>query len=87
MALQVAQALFGVGQALLAILGHYVKNWRWLGVILALPTAIGFAVPLFMDESARWLITQNRLEDADNVLHKMAKQNGRVWTNRVCYKF
>jgi len=78
MALQIAQALFGVGQALLAILGYYIKSWRVLGAILALPTAIGFFVPIFMDESARWLICQNRLKEADAVLHKIAKQNGKV---------
>lgn len=77
MALQIAQALFGVGQALLAILGYYIKSWRVLGAILALPTAIGFFVPIFMDESARWLICQNRLKEADAVLHKIAKQNGK----------
>ena len=78
MALQVAQALFGVGQAFLAILGYYIRDWRWLGAVLALPTAIGFFIPMFMDESARWLISQNRFKEADVVLKKIAAANGKV---------
>jgi len=76
MALQVAQALFGVGQALLALIGYYVADWRYISMILAIPTATGFFIPCILDESARWLISKKRINEADAVLHKMAAQNG-----------
>ena len=78
MAMQVAQALFGVGQALLAIVGYYVPWWRSVSIILSVPTALGFFIPWIIDESARWLISKNKINLADQVLHKMAKTNGQV---------
>lgn len=70
------QALFGVGQALLALIGYYVADWRYISMILAIPTATGFFIPCILDESARWLISKKRINEADAVLHKIANQNG-----------
>jgi len=70
------QALFGVGQALLALIGYYVADWRYISMILAIPTATGFFIPCILDESARWLISKKRINEADTVLHKIANQNG-----------
>ena len=72
------KALFGVGQAFMAILAYYIRDWRYLAGVLALPTAVGFTLPLFMDESARWLISQNRIKEADDVLYKIARTNKKV---------
>ena len=69
-------ALFGVGQALLAIIGYYVPYWRTVSIILSIPTAIGFAIPFFMDESARWLVSMKRIDEAEAILHKIARVNG-----------
>ena len=45
-------------------------------MILAIPTATGFFIPCILDESARWLISKKRINEADTVLHKIANQNG-----------
>ena len=78
MALQVAQALFGVGQAIMALLGYWFPTWRVLAVIMSLPSAIGFFCPKIFVESARWLISQGRIKEANDALEVMAKINGRV---------
>ena len=97
MKLCIRLALFGVGQALLAIIGYYVPYWRYVSIILcrgsilyfrietllellrprliAIPTIIGFFIPCFMDESARWLISMKRIEQAEQVLNKIATTN------------
>ena len=62
----------------MAILAYYIRDWRYLAGVLALPTAVGFFLPLFMDESARWLISQNRIKEADDVLYKIARANKKV---------
>ena len=80
------QALFGVGQALLALIGYYVADWRYISMILAIPTATGFFIPCILDESSRWLISKKRINEADTVLHKIAAQNGNRFQGTVISK-
>ncbi|CAG5109617.1 Oidioi.mRNA.OKI2018_I69.chr2.g4136.t1.cds [Oikopleura dioica] len=79
MALQVAQALFGVGQAIMALLAYWFPTWRVLAVIMSLPAAIGFFIPKIFQESARWLISQGRIAEANAALEIIAKINGRTF--------
>ena len=40
----------------------------------------------FNDESARWLITRGRVEEADYILKKIAKVNGREVKKRYVFE-
>ena len=66
--LQVGQSLFGVGQAALAWLMAYYRDWRILSVIMALPMLMVILIWFYNDESARWLITKNRFDQANRIL-------------------
>merc|ERR1712062_15167 len=52
-------------------------GWRCLAVLAALPPLISLLLAMrFLPESPRWLVMQNRTEEATDVLNKWANQNG-----------
>jgi len=83
--MQFCQCLFGISQALMALMAYYITNWRTLSVAFAIPPAFIFIlVWIYLDESARWLMTTQKYENAMEILTKMAKQNGRVRILQSC---
>ncbi|TPP61154.1 Solute carrier family 22 member 1 [Fasciola gigantica] len=57
-------------RSLLALWAYYIPNWRWLNAIAMGPSILSFAYIFFLPESPRWLLSQKRVTDAINVLHK-----------------
>ena len=66
--LQIGQSLFGVGQAALAWIMASYRDWRILSIIMAMPMLMVIVIWMFNDESARWLITKNRFDEANRIL-------------------
>uniref|UniRef100_A0A672HLG6 Solute carrier family 22 member 13b n=1 Tax=Salarias fasciatus TaxID=181472 RepID=A0A672HLG6_SALFA len=61
---------FTFGLMLLAGLAYLIPNWRILQLVM-------FSPLLFLPESARWLITQGRKEEAVILIQRAARVNGR----------
>lgn len=51
--------------------------WRWLFVLTALPALLGFWLRLWLPESPHYLLHRGRLEQAREVLDRVALSNGR----------
>ncbi|XP_068604107.1 solute carrier family 22 member 13-like [Brachionichthys hirsutus] len=67
------------GLLVLAGIAYLIQNWRILQLVLSGPVVLVLAVFFcFIPESARWLITQGRKEDALKVLQRAARVNGRT---------
>ncbi|XP_073960317.1 solute carrier family 22 member 1-like isoform X3 [Choristoneura fumiferana] len=66
---------FVVGVVLLAILAWFVDNWRTYVFILYSPAIIVAFYVWFMNESARWLLSKGRREEAVKILKSAAKIN------------
>lgn len=66
---------FVVGVVILALLAWYVDNWRTYVLILYAPAILVSIYVWFMNESARWLLSKGRKEDATKTLKKAAKIN------------
>ncbi|XP_035980751.1 solute carrier family 22 member 13-like [Fundulus heteroclitus] len=71
-------SFFSVGQMLLSGIAYLLNNWRILQIVLFSPLVI-LLVMLFwiLPESARWLITQGRKEEAIKEIRRAAKVNKR----------
>ncbi|XP_041669515.1 solute carrier family 22 member 13-like [Cheilinus undulatus] len=69
---------YGVGLMLLPGLAYLIPNWRILQMVLCSPLllVLGFLY-WFLPESARWLLTQGRKEEARTVLERAARVNRR----------
>ncbi|XP_051008841.1 LOW QUALITY PROTEIN: solute carrier family 22 member 7 [Acomys russatus] len=65
------------GVLLLALVGYLIRSWRWLLLAVTLPCVPGIISIWWVPESARWLLTQGRLEEAKMYLLRCAKLNGR----------
>ncbi|XP_014357532.2 organic cation transporter protein [Papilio machaon] len=66
---------FVVGEILLALLAWFVDSWRIYIFILYSPAILVAIYVWFMNESARWLLSKGRREEAVNILKSAAKIN------------
>ncbi|XP_047589487.1 solute carrier family 22 member 7 isoform X1 [Lutra lutra] len=67
-----------VGVMLLALVGYLIRDWRWLLLAVTLPCAPGILSLWWVPESARWLLTQGRVEEAHRYLLRCARLNGQL---------
>ncbi|NXC35624.1 S22AD protein, partial [Campylorhamphus procurvoides] len=68
---------FAIGQMILAGLSYGIRNWRLLEIAGSVPIFSFFFFIGVLPESARWLVTKGRLEEAKKVLQKAAATNKR----------
>ncbi|XP_036886266.1 solute carrier family 22 member 13 [Sturnira hondurensis] len=68
---------FSFGLMVLSGLAYAVRNWRLLQIAGTAPVLLLFFYFWVLPESARWLLTQGRVEEAKRVIRKAASVNGR----------
>ncbi|MBZ3883332.1 Solute carrier family 22 member 13 [Sciurus carolinensis] len=71
------QVTFAFGQMVLAGLAYGIRNWRLLQIAGAAPMLLLFFYIWALPESARWLLTQGRIEEARQLVQKAASVNRR----------
>lgn len=69
------QIPFGIGNAMMAILAYFIRDWRYLQLTLSGISSVYIFYFWFVPESPRWLIATGRKEDAIAVLEKAARMN------------
>uniref|UniRef100_A0A3P9DG16 Solute carrier family 22 member 6 n=1 Tax=Maylandia zebra TaxID=106582 RepID=A0A3P9DG16_9CICH len=68
---------FTFGQMVLAGLAYWLRDWRKLQMVVCAPNFLFFAYSWWYSESARWLVLNQRSEDALKSLHRVARINGK----------
>ncbi|XP_054258921.1 organic cation transporter protein isoform X2 [Macrosteles quadrilineatus] len=66
---------FTLATCILPWLSLWVADWRWLCVATSFPLAIGLMSPFFVPESARWLVSQGKIDKAIKILKKFERIN------------
>ncbi|XP_045198044.2 organic cation transporter protein-like [Mercenaria mercenaria] len=71
----IIHATFSIGQVILAGVGYYIRDWRKLELVLAIPNVVYLTYYWLIPESPRWLLSKGRTEEAEDVLRSAAKVN------------
>lgn len=80
--------VFGVvGGVLLAVMAYFIVDYRLLHASIAIPSLIFITYYWMIHESARWLVSQEKYDDANVVLCATATMNKKTvpkdWANRM----
>ncbi|NXK48991.1 S22AD protein, partial [Chauna torquata] len=67
-----------IGQMILAGLSYGIRNWRLLEIAGSAPMFALFFFIWVLPESARWLVTKGKIEEAKKLLQKAAAVNKRT---------
>jgi len=73
-----ANVMYSISLILLAVVVWLVKDWRQMTLATGLPFVAYFMYWWVMPESPRWLLSQNRLAEAEVEIRKMARINKKV---------
>ncbi|KAM7010069.1 solute carrier family 22 member 7-like isoform 2-T2 [Tautogolabrus adspersus] len=65
------------GTVMLPVLAYFVKDWRYLTVTVTSPLFLAIVTWWWLPESARWLISNGKVQRAHFYLNKCAQMNGR----------
>ncbi|KAJ8032611.1 Solute carrier family 22 member 5 [Holothuria leucospilota] len=66
---------YSLGLMMMAGLAYLVRDWRKLNVILLVPSILILSFFWLIPESARWLLSQGKTEEAERTMQKIASMN------------
>ena len=66
---------WSLGNCALPFFGWAIAKWKWIKVVCTAPMIFMYFTYFITPESPRWLVTQGRMEDAKEVMIKIAKTN------------
>ncbi|XP_067006278.2 carcinine transporter [Anabrus simplex] len=68
---------FALGMSLLALLGYLLRDWFTLSLATSVPFVLLFSYYWIIPESPRWLLSKNRIDEAEEIVQTMARVNGK----------
>uniref|UniRef100_A0A8D3B4E1 Si:dkey-119m7.4 n=1 Tax=Scophthalmus maximus TaxID=52904 RepID=A0A8D3B4E1_SCOMX len=79
---------FGFGYILLAGVAYLIRDWRKLQLAISIPGFLFIFYIWVLPKSARWLMANDRNEEAWELIHKAAQMNGKPITKdlQMCRK-
>lgn len=70
------QLFFTTGYILTAGFAYFIRDWRMLQVAITIPSIVFLLYWWFIPESARWLLTKGRTQEAKDLLQRASLENG-----------
>lgn len=66
---------FTTAACLLPWIALYLKNWQMLAIVTSAPLCLSLLTPWLVPESARWLVSQGKIDKALKILRKIERIN------------
>ncbi|ESO85014.1 hypothetical protein LOTGIDRAFT_131176 [Lottia gigantea] len=64
-----------IGLFILALLAYLIRDWFYLQLVCAIPTAFLLGIIWFVPESPRWLLSRGKTDKAEKILREAARVN------------
>lgn len=77
---------YAVGEIILGLAAMYISNWRVLLRVLYIPALVHVFYTCVLEESVRWLLSQQKNEEATQTLEKAARMNKKVLSGNILKK-
>lgn len=71
----VSMMFFSFGYMLVGAFAYFITDWRYLQIALTLPGILFMVYYWFIPESARWLLSKKRKDEAVVIIQRAAKEN------------
>ncbi|GIY42631.1 solute carrier family 22 member 3, partial [Caerostris darwini] len=72
-----------LGLCILPLLAYFSRSWVTLGLATSSVTIIFLLYYTFLPESPRWLVSQERYEEAAAILYQIGEKNGKTKEKNV----
>ena len=70
-----AQVPFGLGFLFVVVSAWFVRYWRHLQWVIAVPGLLSLAYPCLVLESPRWLVSRDNPDRARDIIREAARRN------------
>lgn len=78
---------FTFAACVLPWIAYFLADWRYTVIATSLPLALALLTPLFVPESARWLVSMGKIDKAIEILHKFERINGTKVPDNIMQDF
>lgn len=66
---------WATGMCLLALFSYLIRDWRYVQLLISIPGVLTIAFYWILPESLPWLVANNRVDEAEEILQNAAKWN------------
>ncbi|CAH1796652.1 unnamed protein product [Owenia fusiformis] len=70
------QLLWALGMMLMAVFAYFIRDWHYLQLAFSLPGLLCISFIWVVPESIPWLVANDRITEAEAILHHAAEFNG-----------
>lgn len=78
---------FGIGALVMPWIAFLVNDWKILTIVLSAPLIFAIFTPWLVPESARWLVSQNKMEKATKIIETFERVNKKTIPTEVFKQF